>query len=541
MSDQQKLLKTRSAKLGLAKVISVAKLLEPVINKADDFNQVKEELAGMLSSHLNEDEYFVLVDGQGYGLLHTNRLREGILFNDEVGLKAAQTREPLTQLYVRNTGEVMIDCSCSISTRNGQSYNLRLGRIIHKPFLQPWLMSMGSVPVLVMLASGLALRLDPMHLYISAGIGIAVGMGGGYILYSKMEERIGTWLSTSKKISSGDLSAMVQVKGKNKFEQIGFELNKVTLGLKSIISELAAASETTRRISEHQAENTGDLAFAFTDFSAMMQQFQSGTEHQLASLEESKAKIDEVLNEVNAMQENVAAALKLSGESAETARIGTEAVKNSQEKMQQIQTTVENTSKSINHLAEVTHQIVDQVSSITDIARQTDLLALNASIEAARAGESGRGFAVVASEVRKLSETTSKFAANVLNMLQGVEKEALNAVQTVKESAGFIRQGVEVAGIAEDSIVKLNDIVNETRQQITQNHGMATKLQEDFHELSGIMNELSNIAHDFTGSASQTASAVEQQADTVTKLSDDAKTLTKQSKDLDIIVKRFRW
>ncbi|MEB3101858.1 methyl-accepting chemotaxis protein [Ferviditalea candida] len=541
MSDQEKLLKTRSAKLGLAKVIKVANLLEPVIKKTDDFYQVKDELAEMLSSHLNEDEYFVLVDRQGYGLLHTNRLREGILFNDEVGLKAAQTLEPLAQFYVRNTGEVMIDCSCPILTRNGQSYNLRLGRIIHKPFLQPWLMSMGSVPVLVTLASGLVLRMDPVHLLVSAAIGIAVGMGGGYILYSKLEDRISTWLSTSKKISSGDLSAMVEVKGRNKFEQVGFELNKVTLGLKSIISELAAASETTRRISEHQATDTEHLAFAFTDFSAMMQQFQTGTEQQLASLEESKAKIDEVLNDVNTMQANVSSALKLSGESAETARIGTEAVKNSQEKMRQIQNTVENTSATINHLAAVTHQIVDQVSSITDIARQTDLLALNASIEAARAGESGRGFAVVASEVRKLSETTSKFAANVLNMLQGVEREALNAVHTVQESADFIREGVGVAGVAEASIVKLNHIVNETRQQITQNHGMATKLQADFHELSGIMNELSNIAHDFTESASQTASAVEQQADTVTKLSDDARTLTKQSQALDIIVKRFRW
>jgi methyl-accepting chemotaxis protein len=75
-----------------------------------------------------------------------------------------------------------------------------------------------------------------------------------------------------------------------------------------------------------------------------------------------------------------------------------------------------------------TEEVVNKVSLITGIAKQTNMLALNASIEASRAGETGRGFSIVAGEVRKLAENTSLFAVDILQTLEFARQDVKLAV-----------------------------------------------------------------------------------------------------------------
>jgi methyl-accepting chemotaxis protein len=99
-------------------------------------------------------------------------------------------------------------------------------------------------------------------------------------------------------------------------------------------------------------------------------------------------------------------------------------------------------SRSGMELVEQMESIAARVKDVTGllgeidgIAKQTNLLALNAAIEAARAGEAGRGFAVVADEVRNLSNRTGAFSRQILEQMEGIEQEILRADDRINAMA----------------------------------------------------------------------------------------------------------
>ncbi len=124
----------------------------------------------------------------------------------------------------------------------------------------------------------------------------------------------------------------------------------------------------------------------------------------------------------------------------------------------------EETNVKIQGLAEAAQKIGEVVGLITDIAEQTNLLALNATIEAARAGEAGKGFAVVASEVKNLANQTAKATDEIAAQISGVQgstQEAVSAIkaitttiQEVDKIASAIAAAVEEQGAATKEIAR---------------------------------------------------------------------------------------
>ncbi|RXT14680.1 methyl-accepting chemotaxis protein [Ammoniphilus sp. CFH 90114] len=531
---------SRQAKKAIDKVTRTAGKIEPLLRKMDSIEDVVPEIRKLLDQDLEQDEYYVLVDETGHAWVHTNRLREGGLFNDSVGLKSAKTHTALVQLYHRNTGEVLIDASIPVIREGKKNYNLRMGRIALRPFLKPVVYGLGMIPgaITALISWGLGLPIQDVGLI--AMIGLLLGMAGAWYLHRKIQGGLNEWYSLTRSISAGNLTVLAAQQGRNELSQMGYELNKVVLGMKSIVEELAAAAHTTQTISESQAQEASHQAQAFEELTQLMQSFRSGTDQQLSGLQTSHAMIQEMVSASAEMLKGIESTVKWSDNAFEIASNGMLAVNRSDEQMKAIESIVEKAAERIQKVADESDQISQKISAITHIARQTNMLALNASIEAARAGESGKGFAVVASEVRKLAEETSRFAEDIMTDLAKNRMDALEAVRNVTEGVTTISEGVKIVHQAGVSINQLNDTIKKMREQVLSNKEHSGLLQQDSQEVQKIMDRVTTIAEQFTESMECVAASMDQQTTGVQQLAIEANRLSQQSEKLSQIVKRFR-
>jgi methyl-accepting chemotaxis protein len=125
--------------------------------------------------------------------------------------------------------------------------------------------------------------------------------------------------------------------------------------------------------------------------------------------------------------------------------------------MHDIQNQMEAVANTIVRLSEQNQQIGEIIASVTDVADQANLLAVNAAIEAAKAGEQGKGFAVVAQEIKNLAQQSKQATIQVRNILIDVQKATSAAVMATEQTSKAVENGVKQSIQAGEAIKKLAD------------------------------------------------------------------------------------
>jgi methyl-accepting chemotaxis protein len=192
-----------------------------------------------------------------------------------------------------------------------------------------------------------------------------------------------------------------------------------------------------------QFRNTGQqLNIAASEIITSTSEQAATAIQQAAAVSQTSTTVEEARQTAEQSAERAHQVAEMTQESLEVAGQGLGAVEDSMGSMNSIKAQVNTIAETILLLSEQTQQIGEIISTVNDIADQSNLLALNAAIEAARAGEAGKGFTVVAGEVRSLAEQSKLATTKVREILQDIQKAANAAVMVTEEGAKRAEVGV---------------------------------------------------------------------------------------------------
>ena len=210
----------------------------------------------------------------------------------------------------------------------------------------------------------------------------------------------------------------------------------------------------------------GSLSSAAQQLSAQVEQVAGGTDMQSQRTAQTATAMEEMNATVLEVAKNASSAAEASDATRSTAQQGEDVVRRSVASINRVAELAQGLKANMDELGSQAESIGQVMNVITDIADQTNLLALNAAIEAARAGEAGRGFAVVADEVRKLAEKTMAATKEVGEAIGAIQSGTARNVEAVDRAASAVAEATELVNSSGESLEQILEHAQNAGDQV---------------------------------------------------------------------------
>ncbi len=267
-------------------------------------------------------------------------------------------------------------------------------------------------------------------------------------------------MRVSQEFALGNFSARVneslQVKGD--FIEFKDALNRIGIELSRMMTV----------INEELFESVNVLSAASSEILSVTAELSSGTAQTATSVNETSATVEEVRKTTeltNNKAKNVAEKAMAVNQVALT---GQQSVEEILSGMTHIQQQMESIAGSVVKLSEQSQAIGEIIATVTDIAEQSNLLAVNASIEAAKAGEYGRGFGVVAQEIKNLAEQSKQATTHIRTILTDIQRGISSTVISTEQGTKTVATGLKLSNEARDAIAVLSQSISEAAKSSAQ-------------------------------------------------------------------------
>lgn len=314
---------------------------------------------------------------------------------------------------------------------------------------------------------------------------LAVKYSVGRMIVSPIK-RVNAYL---RQMASGDFSSAIPVKSIDEIGELSVNLNNTVNQLNDILTLLNNAANEVYSGSREVGEANSDMATGAAQQSESTAAMSESITHMELSIEEMTKHVETTASEAVDIRA--------------TAESGGQVLDNTVEEITKLSDSVVRSADNVNELAATANNIGTVLNVITDIADQTNLLALNAAIEAARAGEAGRGFAVVADEVRKLAEKTVDATQEIFAAIKNINEKVNNTVADMQSGVELARASEESTQLLDkeissilNGIVSISDKINSMVSTIQQQSAFTKEVIEHVHSVEGKADENASLARD---------------------------------------------
>lgn len=253
----------------------------------------------------------------------------------------------------------------------------------------------------------------------------------------------------------------------------------------------------------------GNLNDAINSMAAQVEDSDTALRNASNHLASTSTAMEELNTTVNEVARNVSQAANMSANARSRAAEGSDVVMQSVNGMKTVHDQSMALKEDMETLAEHARSIDKIMSVISDIADQTNLLALNAAIEAARAGEAGRGFAVVADEVRKLAEKTMTSTTEVGSAIQAIQQSAGKSAQQVDRAVRHIAQANDFSNHSGEMLKEILHMVEQTADEVRSIATASDEQAATSEEITRSINEVNDITASTSGAMQVVANGLE--------------------------------
>jgi methyl-accepting chemotaxis protein len=265
------------------------------------------------------------------------------------------------------------------------------------------------------------------------------------------------------------------------------------------------------------------------------------------SLRNQSEEVQRVGSELNALVGNIGRARDSAGESAAIAgkvstssKEGFSAVSGMRATVKSLEEATSVADETIRVLSADTEKIGSIVTSISDLATQTNVLAINASIQAARAGERGKGFAVIAAEIRKLAEQSNRSAGEISALVSRVGESVRNAAEATSSGLAKAKENAEHAELSEKSLSDIAALAVESERSVSVILAAVEGMDSFSRTIEGAVRELTRTNQGSGAAAIEIEQATTEMSAQATDVASMAHALSEMAKAQQVLLSQFQ-
>jgi methyl-accepting chemotaxis protein len=314
------------------------------------------------------------------------------------------------------------------------------------------------------------------------------------------------------RMEEGDFTTVLPSRHLDDLGFLSVSVNSMGATVGAIVRDIQAQSEDLLRLADELAATAEEVHASADQIGATTADLSSEAQRQMALVSGGQSAVSQVADASRALSGRASGSAEGARLLAAEAALHAQRVERASSLLVELESEFQRSHASMTELEDAGERVGGFVVAIQQIARQTNLLALNAAIEAARAGEHGRGFAVVADEVRKLAAQSGDSAREVAGVVE-TTREAILQVRGLLEAATRKLGGVgEVTDGGRAALSSIVDGLSRTVDFIQQIAAEAEGQRSAMDELLERMGEIREIAVTAAASAQQTAAATQEQS-----------------------------
>ena len=312
-------------------------------------------------------------------------------------------------------------------------------------------------------------------------------------------------------LAQGNLTHTIAIRSNDEVGRMGQHYNRAIMKLQSIVNMIQSNAENVAATAEELFASTDETCKSITEVASSIQMVATNNNEQNNYAERMHCATMDIHNQMKEISENIEAVKDAALYTSKLSHEGNKYVNQVVLQMNEINSQVTESSDTIHQLNEKSKRIEEIISMITNIAAQTNLLALNAAIEAARAGEHGKGFAVVADEVRKLAEASSRASGDINQLILEIQQGISKSVEVMSTSTASTRSGIHIVEQTGQAFKGISNSIDDMNLRTQGVYDSIKRILDETKQMREVVAAVNEIAVSNDENAQSVSAATQQQ------------------------------